>query len=121
METHDVIVVSTPYLPGHRVERTLGLTWGLVVRSRGVGYQLTAFFRSLFGGEIPEYTDMLNNARMHAVERLKQHARSLGANAVLGAAFDSSELATNMTEVLAYGTAVVVAPEAEETSPVRLA
>ncbi|MCL6647890.1 MAG: heavy metal-binding domain-containing protein [Chloroflexi bacterium] len=115
-----MIVVSTPYLPGYRVEKTLGLTWGLVVRSRGVGYQISAFFRSLFGGEIPEYTDMLNSARMHAVERLKQHAASLGANAVLGAAFDSSELASNMTEVLAYGTAVVVTPEPAEAQPVRL-
>lgn len=121
VQPDQVMVVSTPYLPGYRVVKTLGLTWGLVVRSRGIGYQISAAFRSLGGGEIPEYTDMLNNARMHAVDRLRQHAAGLGANAVLGARFDSSELAQNMTEVLAYGTAVVVEPEPAEAQPVRLA
>jgi uncharacterized protein YbjQ (UPF0145 family) len=117
----DVLVVSTPYVPGHKVEKVLGLTWGLVVRSRGIGYTMLAGLRSLGGGEISEYTDMLNHARGHAMARLRQHAASLGANAVISASFDSSEMGQTMTEVLAYGTAVVTAPEAEAAPPVRLA
>ena len=115
-----VIVVSTPYVPGQRIEKVLGLTWGTVVRSRGIGYQFTAGLRSLAGGEIKEYTDMLNDTRRRALDRLMEHAESLGANAVVGAAFDSSELGQNMSEILAYGTAVVVVPEAEAVHPVRL-
>jgi uncharacterized protein YbjQ (UPF0145 family) len=117
----EILVVSTPYVPGYRVRQVLGLTWGTVVRSRGIGYQVAAGIRSLAGGEIREYTDMLSAARRHALERLQEKARSLGANAVVGCAFDSSELGTNMSEVLAYGTAVVVEPEEASPSPVRLA
>ncbi|MGC8487152.1 MAG: heavy metal-binding domain-containing protein [Clostridia bacterium] len=113
-------VVSTPYVPGQRIEKVIGLTWGTVVRSRGIGYQFTAGLRSLAGGEIKEYTDMLNDTRQRALDRLLEHAESLGANAVVGAAFDSSELGQNMSEVLAYGTAVVVASEDQPVQPVRL-
>ncbi|MCL6597079.1 MAG: heavy metal-binding domain-containing protein [Firmicutes bacterium] len=116
-----VTVVSAPYLPGMRIERVLGMTWGTVVRARGIGYQVVAGLRSLAGGEIDEYTDMLNTARRHALERMQAHAAAMGANAVIGAAFDSSELGQNMSEVLAYGTAVVAVPEEAATSPVRLA
>lgn len=115
-----VIVVSTPYLPGHRIEKVLGMVWGTVVRSRGIGYQVVAGLRSLAGGEIHEFTEMLNNARQHAVERMIAQAVELGANAVVGAAFDSSELGQSLSEVLAYGTAVVVVPEEATPSSVRL-
>jgi uncharacterized protein YbjQ (UPF0145 family) len=117
----EVVVVSAPYVPGMRIERVLGMTWGTVVRARGIGYQVVAGLRAMAGGEIDEYTDMLNHARTHALQRMQAHAASLGANAVIGAAFDSSELGQNMSEVLAYGTAVVVAPDAQTASPVRLA
>ena len=113
-------VVSTPYVSGMRVDRVIGMAWGTVVRSRGIGYQVVAGLRAMAGGEIDEYTDMLNHARNHALERMRQHAQSLGANAVIGAAFDSSELGQSMSEVLAYGTAVVVVPEAQAGAPVRL-
>lgn len=115
-----ITVVSTPFVPGMRVDKVLGLTWGTVVRSRGIGYQFTAGLRSLAGGEIKEYTNMLNDTRQRALDRLQEHAESLGANAVINAAFDSSELGQNMSEILAYGTAVVVVPEAETVQPVRL-
>ena len=115
-----ITVVSTPYVPGQRIEKVIGLTWGTVVRSRGIGYQFTAGLRSLAGGEIKEYTDMLNDTRRRALDRLIEHAESLGANAVVGAAFDSSELGQNMSEVLAYGTAVVIAPEDQAVQAVRL-
>jgi len=113
-------VVTTPYMPGMRIDRVLGPTWGTVVRARGIGYQVIAGLRSLAGGEIDEFTDMLNHARAHALDRMRTHALSLGANAIIGAAFDSSEVGQNMSEVLAYGTAVVVSPESA-ASPVRLA
>lgn len=96
MDASAVVVVSTPYVPGQRVDKVLGLTWGLVVRSRGIGYQLAAGLRSLGGGEIKEYTDLLDSVRRHAVERMQEHAASLGANAVIGVAFDSSEMGQNI-------------------------
>jgi len=116
----DIIVVSTPYLPGHRITKTLGFTWGLIVRSRGLGRNITAGLRSLAGGEIHEYTQLLNQSREEALARLREHAQTLGANAVIGVAFDSSETGGVMTEVLAYGTAVVVEPETAAAIPVRL-
>src|SRR5512136_1196836 len=106
--TNEIIIVSTPYVPGYRITRTIGFTWGLIVRSRGLGGNITAGLRSIVGGEIHEYTELLNQARGQALERLKEHAKSLGANAVLSVGFDSSEIGQIMTEVLAYGTAVVV-------------
>ena len=115
----EIIVVSTPYLPGYRIERTIGFTWGLIVRSRGLGRNITAGLRSLAGGEIHEYTELLNQSRGQALARLRDHARELGANAVVGVQFDSSEI-SYMTEILAYGTAVFVERETEKASPVRL-
>ncbi|HVP97570.1 heavy metal-binding domain-containing protein [Methanoregula sp.] len=115
-----IVIVSTPYLPGHKITKTLGFTWGLIVRSRGLGRNITAGLRSLAGGEIHEYTQLLNQSRVEALARLREHARSLGANAVIGVAFDSSETGGVMTEVLAYGTAVVVEPETAVINPVRL-
>jgi len=107
----NVIAVTTPYVPGYRIVKTLGVTWGLIVRSRGLGRNITAGFRALGGGEITEYTQLLDETRHHALERLQQHAASLGANAVIGVSFDSSELGEVMSEILAYGTAVLVEPD----------
>jgi len=117
----DIIVVSTPYVPTYRVVKTVGFTWGLVVRSRGIGRNILAALRTLPGGEIKEYTELLNQAREEALERLKEHARSMGANAVISVSFDSSDIGQMMTEILAYGTAVVVEKEGELPEPVRLA
>ncbi len=116
----EIIVVSTPYISGYRITKTLGFTWGLIVRSRGLGRNITAGLRSLAGGEIHEYTQLLNQSRQEALARLKEHAASLGANAVIGVSFDSSETGGVMTEVLAYGTAVVVEKDTAAASPVRL-
>jgi len=115
----EIIVVSTPYLTGYRITKTLGFTWGLIVRSRGLGRNITAGLRSLAGGEIHEYTELLSQSREEALKRLKEHAASLGANAVIGVQFDSSEI-SYMTELLAYGTAVVVEKDPEPSNPVRL-
>lgn len=118
--TKDIIIVSTPYLPGYKIVRTIGFTWGLIVRSRGLGRNITAGLRSIVGGEIHEYTELLNQSREQALERLKEHAAALGANAVVSVEFDSSEIGQTMTELLAYGTAVVVEKDEIPSNPVRL-
>ncbi len=117
----EIIVVSTPYLPGYRITKTIGFTYGLIVRSRGLGRNITAGLRSIVGGEIHEYTELLNQSREQALDRLRNHARELGANAVVSVDFDSSEIGETMTELLAYGTAVVVEKDTSQPSPVRLA
>lgn len=116
----DVMIVTTPYLPGYRVTKVIGATFGLIVRSRGIGQNVWAFFRSWAGGEIKVYTILLEQVRHQAVQRLCEHAKSLGANAVLSVGFDTSELGAAMTEVLAYGTAVVVEPDGTPAQPVAL-
>ncbi len=116
----DFIVVSTPYVPGYRIVKTLGFSWGLIVRSRGIGRNIVAALRTLPGGEIKEYTELLNQARGESLDRLEEHARSMGANAVIGVAFDSSEISQMMSEILAYGTAVVVEKEVQASQPVRV-
>jgi uncharacterized protein YbjQ (UPF0145 family) len=116
----DVITVSTPYITGYKITKTVGFTWGLIVRSRGLGGNFIAGLRTIFGGEIHEYTDLLNQSRQQALDRMKEHAKALGANAVLSVDFDSSEIGQSMTEVLACGTAVVVEPDTQASSPVRL-
>jgi len=83
--------------------------FGLVVRSRGFGGNLAAGLRSLVGGEITEYSQMLEEARRHAIDRLSENAALMGADAVVAMRFDSSEIGETMTEVVAYGTAVRLA------------
>ena len=107
-----MIVVTTPYLTGYRVTESKGMVFGLVVRSRGLGGNLMASIRSLGGGEIHEYTSLLEDTRRQALDRLVQNATMTGANAVLSMRFDSSEIASSMSEIVAYGTAVIVVPDA---------
>lgn len=118
--SNEIIVVSTPYVTGYKITKVQGFTWGLIVRSRGIGGNMVAGLRTVFGGEIHEYTQLLNQSRQNALDRMKQHAKELGANAVISVGFDSSEIGQSMTEVLAYGTAVYVEPETAEANPVRL-
>ena len=107
-----MIVVTTPYLTGHRVTEAKGQVFGLVVRSRGFSGNLTAGLRSLVGGEIHEYTSLLEDTRRQALDRMIQNATLMGANAILSMRFDSSGTGTTMSEIVAYGTAVVVVPDA---------
>jgi uncharacterized protein YbjQ (UPF0145 family) len=107
-----MIVVTTPYLSGHRVVESKGMVFGLVVRSRGLSGNVMASLRSLGGGEIHEYTSLLEDTRRHALDRLVKNATVVGANAVISMRFDSSEIAGSMSEIVAYGTAVVVEPDA---------
>ena len=112
-----MIVATTPFVAGHRVTETKGQVFGLVVRSRGFAGNLTAGLRSIVGGEIKEYTQLLEDTRRQAVDRLVQNATLMGANAVLSMRFDSSELAGTMSEIVAYGTAVVVVADATAAQP----
>ncbi len=106
-----MLIVTTEHVAGHRTVRTLGQVFGIVVRSRGIGGNFVAGLRSIVGGEIKEYTQMLEEARRHAIDRLVQNATVMGANAVLMMRFDSAEIAQTMSEIVAYGTAVVIEPE----------
>ncbi len=106
-----MIVVTTEGVAHYRVVETKGQVFGVVVRSRGLGGNIMAGLRSLAGGEITEYTKLLEDARRHAIDRMVQNATVMGATAIVRMQFDSSEIGTTMTEVVAYGTAVVIEPE----------
>ena len=112
-----MIVATTPFIAGHRIVETKGQTFGLVVRSRGFSGNLIAGLRSLGGGEIHEYTSLREDTRRQALDRLVKNATLMGANAVISMRFDSSELAGTMSEIVAYGTAVVVEADASATNP----
>jgi uncharacterized protein YbjQ (UPF0145 family) len=105
-----VIVVTTENVAGHRTMRMLGQCFGVVVRSRGLGGNFMAGLRSIVGGEIHEYTQMLEEARRHALDRMVNNATAMGANAILMMRFDSSEIGETMSEIVAYGTAAVIEP-----------
>jgi len=105
-----MLVVTTENVPGQRVREVKGEVFGIVVRSRGIGPNIVAQLRSLAGGEIVEYTRLLQDARKHAIERMVTNAAEMGANAVVMMRFDSSEIGPAMSEIVAYGTAVVLEP-----------
>jgi len=105
-----MIVVTTEDVTGHRIVETKGQVFGLVVRSRGLGGNIMASLRSIAGGEITEYTSLLEDARRHATDRMVANASAMGANAVVRMMFDSSEIGQTMSEIVAYGTAVVIEP-----------
>jgi uncharacterized protein YbjQ (UPF0145 family) len=106
----NMLVVTTETIPGYRIVELRGQCFGVVVRSRGLGGNIMAGLRSIVGGEITEYTQLLEEARRHAVDRLVQNATAMGANAILMMRFDSSEIGQTMSEIVAYGTAAVVEP-----------
>ncbi|GGA46809.1 YbjQ family protein [Dyella nitratireducens] len=105
-----MLVVTTENVPGRQVVQVKGQVFGVVVRSRGIGGNVMAGLRSLVGGEIHEYTQMLEEARRHALDRLVENAKLMGANAVVMMRFDSAEIGQTMSEIVAYGTAVVLDP-----------
>jgi uncharacterized protein YbjQ (UPF0145 family) len=105
-----VLVATTENVAGHRTVETRGQCFGVVVRSRGLGGNIMAGLRSIVGGEIKEYTEMLEQARRQAIDRMVENATAMGANAVTMMRFDSSEMGQTMSEIVAYGTAVVIEP-----------
>ncbi len=105
-----MIVVTTNEIPGYRVVKTLGVIRGLSVRSRSVVGNIGASIQILFGGNISVYTKLAETARQEAFDLLIAQAEDRGANAILAMRYDANEMASAVTEVLAYGTAVVVEP-----------
>jgi uncharacterized protein YbjQ (UPF0145 family) len=105
-----MIVTTTNELAGYRVVRHLGLVRGITVRSRNVFGTIGASLQSLFGGKISLYTGLAERAREEAYELMVEHAQGMGANAILAMRYDANDIAAGITEVLAYGTAVVVEP-----------
>src|SRR6187455_1543961 len=110
-----MLVATTENVAGYRTAETIGQVFGVVVRSRGLGGNIMAGLRSLGGGEIHEYTSLLEDTRRQALDRLVRRATVLGANAVVSMRFDSSELSGTMSEIVAYGTAVIVEPDGSST------
>jgi uncharacterized protein YbjQ (UPF0145 family) len=110
-------MVTTAFeIQGFKVTRNLGIVRGIVVRSRNIFVNMGAVFKSMAGGNITAWTRLCEQTRADAFEIMIQHATELGANAVIGARYDTTEMASGITEVLAYGTAVIVEPvDAGET------
>jgi uncharacterized protein YbjQ (UPF0145 family) len=97
-------------VPGMVIERDLGVAFGLVVRSMGFAKGFAASFSALRQGEVGQYTQLLEDSRRHAIDRMIDNAKLLGANGIVAMRFDSSEIGQTLTEIVAYGTAVVLAP-----------
>ena len=104
------MIVTTPEnIAGHEVTEALGQVFGVVVRSRGAAGNVMAGLKSILGGEIKQYTSLVEDTRRHAIDRLVQNAAAMGADAVVMMRFDSGEIGQTMAEVVAYGTAVRLA------------
>ncbi|KLD70030.1 YbjQ family protein [Xanthomonas pisi] len=105
---NDTMVTTALELPGHRIVRNLGLVRGITVRSRSIVGNFFGSLQSLFGGNITIYTELCEQARLETYREMVQQARHLGANAIIAVRYDATELMAGLTEVLCYGTAVVV-------------
>ena len=103
-----MLLATTDTIPEKTITKCLGLVRGNTIRGRHVGKDLLACLRNLVGGEIVEYTKLLGESREQALDRMGEEAKKLGANAIVGVRFSTSEIATHAAEILAYGTAVVV-------------
>ncbi|HUH84750.1 MAG TPA: heavy metal-binding domain-containing protein [Stellaceae bacterium] len=101
-----MLIATTERVAGHEVSETLGEVFGIAVRSRGLVGNILASLKTLIGGEIHQYTAMLQTARQHAIDRMVGEAQQRGADAVIMMRFDSGEIASGITEIVAYGTAV---------------
>jgi uncharacterized protein YbjQ (UPF0145 family) len=111
MRNVDQNLVTTSFdLPGYRIARNLGVVRGIVVRSRSIVGNIGAGLQTLFGGNITLYTQLCEKAREDAFRLMLEHAADVGANAVIGVRYDANEVASGVTEVLAYGSAVQVEP-----------
>ena len=107
----NAVVTTAMELPGYRIVRNVGVVRGLVVRSRSIVGNIGAALQSLVGGNITLFTELCEKARDDAFRLMLQHASEQGANAVIGMRYDANEVMDGVTEVLAYGTAVLVEPK----------
>ena len=103
-------VTTSVELPGLVISQNLGICFGLVVRSMGMARNFVASFSALRQGEVTQYTELLEDSRRHALDRMVENAQLLGANAIIAMRFDTSEMMQQLTEIVAYGTAVVAEP-----------
>jgi uncharacterized protein YbjQ (UPF0145 family) len=115
MRSAGVILATTETICGRRIVRTLGLVRGNTIRARHIGRDILAMMRNVVGGEISEYTKLLAEAREQALDRLVEEAEALGADAVVGLRFQTTEMMEAAAELLVYGTAVVLEEEAGES------
>ena len=115
-----LLLLTSNYAAGYKVDKVLGMVYGITVRSRGLGGNIVAGLRTIAGGEIKEYTELAKQARQEALDRLSDHAKNMGANAVLSVMFDSTEMAASMEEIIAFGTAVVVSLTSGDQQLVKL-
>ena len=106
----DAMVTTAMELPGYRIRRNLGMVRGITVRSRSIVGNFLGGLQSLFGGNITIYTELCEQARDETYRDMLQHARHLGANAIIAVRYDATDVMSGLTEVLCYGTAVVVEP-----------
>ena len=111
MSEKDVIVVTTPDLPGYEIIKVLGTVHGLTVRTRGVGGKFVAGVEGIFGGEVTSYTSECEKARRESLNRLIENAKKIGANAVIGTDFETSDILNGTATIFAaYGTAIIAKP-----------
>jgi uncharacterized protein YbjQ (UPF0145 family) len=103
-----MIVTTTDAIPGKRIVKVVGLVRGNTVRCRNIGKDLTAMMKNITGGEVREYTKLMGECREQALDRMREEAAELGANAVVGTRFMTSEIMEHAAEILVYGTAVLV-------------
>ena len=106
MAGHDILISNLDYVPGRRIGRHLGMVQGNTVRAKHVGKDFLAGLKNIVGGELKSYTELMQEARDEAVERMIAEARSMGANAVLNVRFATTSIAVGAAEILAYGSAV---------------
>jgi len=109
---HTSMITTSFTLPGFRLARSLGVVRGITVRSRSVVGNMVGGLQTMFGGNISIYTELCEHARQEAFDLMVQHASEIGANAIIGVRYDANEVMDGVTEVLAYGTAVLVEPQA---------
>ena len=105
----NIEVVTTEYIPGYEVDKVKGIVWGTTVRAKFIGKDIIALFRILVGGEVKEYTNMVNEARLIAIKKMVSNARKLGGDAVVKVRIGSvSQILPGAVELFAYGTAVTL-------------
>ena len=107
----NTMITTALELPGYKVTKNLGVVRGIVVRSRSIVGNIIGGIHSLFGGNITVYTELCEQARAETFQLMRQHAQSMRANAIIGVRYDATEVMAGLTEVLCYGTAVIVEPE----------
>jgi len=114
-----MLVTTLPYVPGYKVKKILGLVYGITIRTRGMGGRIVASIQQVFGGEVTAYTEEAIRARRECIKRMVEMARRMGANAVIGVDFETSDLLQGMATLFAtYGTAVYI--EKEEGGQVEI-